>query len=85
MKDPWWRSILSVVEHVSASSGMFVVVTVAAVFGSRIIAIASQQIESKFVNDVLSLLKCAIVVAEAIFVLVTLVKSTVKSIRSSIR
>lgn len=85
MKDHGWRSILSVVEHTFVSTLMFVVVTAAAVFGSRFAAIALQQIESRFVIYALLFLKFVIVVLEVGFALVSLIKPAIEKLRSFIR
>ena len=85
MKGQWWRSILEVIEHSFVSALMFIIVTTAAVIGSRVVAIASRQIESKFVNDALLFLKRAMVVLEVFLVLLTLTPPVVKKLRSALR
>lgn len=85
MKGQWWRSILDVIEHSFVSALMFIIVATAAVIGSRVVAIASRQIESKFVNDALLFLKRAMVVLEVFLVLLTLTPPVVKKLRSALR
>ena len=85
MKGQWWRSILEVIEHSFVSALMFIIVAVAAVIGSRVVAIASRQIDSKFVNDALLFLKHAMVVLEVFLVLLTLTPPVVKKLRSALR
>ena len=85
MKDQWWRSILEVIQHSFVSALMFIVVATAAVIGSRVVASASRQIESKFVNDALLFLKHAMVVLEVFLVLLTLTPPVVKKLRSALR
>lgn len=85
MKGQWWRSILEVIEHSFVSALMFIIVAAAAVIGSRVVAIASRQIDSKFVNDALLFLKHAMVVLEVFLVLLTLTPPVVKKLRSALR
>ena len=85
MKDQWWRSILEVIQHSFVSALMFIIVATAAVIGSRVVAIASRQIDSKFVNDALLFLKHAMVVLEVFLVLLTLTPPVVKKLRSALR
>ena len=85
MKDQWWRSILEVIQHSFVSALMFIIVATAAVIGSRVVAIASRQIDSKFVNNALLFLKHAMVVLEVFLVLLTLTPPVVKKLRSALR
>lgn len=85
MKNQWRQSILRVTEHSFGSTVMFMVVTLAAVLGSVFVAVASRQIESKFVIYVLLLLKYAIVVADVCVVILELVKSVIKKMRSALQ
>lgn len=68
-----------------ASTFRFIVLTAAAVCTSRVLKVASPQIQSRFVIYLLLFLEYAMIVSDAIYMLVDLVKPIVEKLRSAMR
>jgi len=80
-----WRALWNLVEHSLISTSAFVAVTAMAAFVAKFVAIASTQIESKFVIYVLIFLEYAIVAVDAFCLLMFLVELVIEKLRSSMR
>ena len=85
MQHRWWHSVRHVVEDSLASTFRFIVLTAAAVCTSRVLKVASPQIQSRFVIYLLLFLEYAMIVSDAIYMLVDLVKPIVEKLRSAMR
>lgn len=85
MQHRWWHSVRHVVEDSLASTFRFIVLTAAAVCTSRVLKIAAPQIQSRFVIYLLLFLESAMIVSDAIYMLVDLVKPIVEKLRSAMR
>lgn len=85
MQHRWWHSVRHVIEDSFASTFRFIVLTAAAVCTSRVLKVASPQIQSRFVIYLLLFLEYAMIVSDAIYMLVDLVKPIVEKLRSAMR
>jgi hypothetical protein len=85
MQHQWWRPMISMFRHSLNSLASLTCLTVMTVCGDKVISLASGQIESKFVIHVLDLLKYAIVLMDALFLMTTLVDAAREKFRSLMR
>ena len=85
MPNPLLPAVDDVMRHVFVYSAAFLFFVSAAVYGSVITALASHAITSRFVFHVLVVLEYAIVVGDAVLILLHLVRSVRDSFKRIIR
>ena len=85
MQHRWLAAVADITKHVLLYSIAFLFFVISAVYGSAITALASRAIESRFVFHVLVVLEYAIVVGDAVLILLHLVRSVRDSFKRIIR
>ena len=81
MQHPWWFPVRDLAGHVLGNSTVLVLVASVFVFDSALLEFAGHLIHSKFVFQTLMAMGYAIVIVDAVFVGMTLVKSVLSSLK----
>jgi len=81
MQHPWWFPVRDLAGHVLGNSTVLVIATLVCVFDSALLEFAGHLIHSKFVFQILMAMGYAIVIVDAVFVGMTLVKSVLSSLK----
>ena len=81
MKHPWWYPVRDLAGHVLGNSTVLVIAALVCVFDSALLEFAGHLIHSKFVFQTLMAMGYAIVIVDAVFVGMTLVKSVLSSLK----
>jgi hypothetical protein len=81
MQHPWWFPVGELTRHLLAYSASFFLFVLATLYGSAISHIVQNSIDSKFVLQVVIALEYAIVVCDAIIILILMVGDVMKTIR----
>jgi hypothetical protein len=85
MQHPWWVPVKDVAKHVLVYSVALMLFTLAAVFESMLTSTAEHLIESKFTFRVLVCLEYAVLVSDAIIIVMLLVGNIWHSLKRSLQ
>jgi hypothetical protein len=85
MQYPWWYPVRDLARHVAVYSIALVLFTVAAVVESRVTATAEHLVTSKFTFRVLVCLEYAVVISDAVIILILLIENVWHSLKRALR
>jgi hypothetical protein len=81
MQHPWWFPVGEITRHVLAYSASFFLFVLATLYGSAISHLVQHFVASKFVLHVVTALEYAIVVCDAIIIMILMVGDVLRTMR----
>ena len=85
MQHPWWSPVEEFTRHILIYSTLLSLFVLAALYGSAINALLENSIASKFVLHVVLALEYAIVVCDAIVIMIYMISDVLKGVRRLMR
>jgi hypothetical protein len=85
MQHPWWSPVEEFTRHILIYSTLLSLFVLAALYGSAINALLESSIASKFVLHVVLALEYAIVVCDAIVIMIYMISDVLKGVRRLMR
>jgi hypothetical protein len=85
MQHPWWLPVRDLARHVLIFSLSLILFTTAAIVESKVTATAEHLITSKFAFRMLVCLEYAVVMSDAVIILIMLIKTVCHSLKRASR
>ena len=85
MQHPWWFPMKDVAKHTFVYSVILMLFAIAAIFESMITSVAEHLIRSKFTFQVLVCLEYAVVVGDAVLIVILIVENIWHSLKRSLK
>ena len=82
---PWWKPACTFAQQALVNSACLVLLVLAAVYGSSLISFSSHAIASKFSFHVLVILEYAVVVGDAIVILINVIEHVWRALKRAMK